>query len=40
MRKHKRRGTGYRQYPDEYLYGKLGLFSPHVHRLGRARAKA
>jgi RNA-directed DNA polymerase len=40
MKKHKRRGTGYRQYPDEFLYEKLGLFNPHVHRLGRARAKA
>jgi group II intron reverse transcriptase/maturase len=40
MAKHKRRGTGYRQYPDEYLYRTLGLFSPHVHRLSRARAKA
>lgn len=40
MKKHKRRGTGYRQYPDAFLYEKLGLFSPHVHRLGRARAKA
>ena len=40
MKKHKRRGTGYRQYPDEYLYETLGLFNPHVHRLGRARAKA
>lgn len=40
MKKHKRRGTGYRQYPDEYLYGKLGLFDPHAHRISRARAKA
>lgn len=28
MRKHDRRGTGYRQYPDEYLYGTLGLYKP------------
>lgn len=28
MKKHKRRGTGYRQYPDEYLYGTLGLYRP------------
>ena len=28
MMKHKRRGTGYRQYPDEYLYGTLGLYQP------------
>lgn len=40
MKKHKRRGTGYRQYPDEFLYEKLGLFNPHVHRLSRAKAKA
>lgn len=40
MKKHKRRGTGYRQYPDEYLYKKLGLFSPHEHRIRRAKAKA
>jgi group II intron reverse transcriptase/maturase len=25
MRKHRRKGTGYRQYPDQYLYGRLGL---------------
>jgi RNA-directed DNA polymerase len=40
MKKHKRRGTGYRQYPDEYLYGTLGLFNLHVHRISRAKAKA
>lgn len=40
MKKHKQRGTGYRQYPDAFLYEKLGLFNPHVHRLGRARTKA
>jgi RNA-directed DNA polymerase len=40
MKKHKRRGTGYRQYPDDFLYEKLGLFNPHVHRLSRTRAKA
>lgn len=40
MKKHKRRGTGYRQYPDEHLYGKLGLYNPHEHRVGRSRAKA
>ena len=40
MKKHKRRGTGYRQYSDEFLYETLGLFSPHVHRISRARAKA
>jgi RNA-directed DNA polymerase len=40
MKKHKRRGTGYRQYPDEYLYERLGLYNVHAHRVGRARAKA
>ena len=30
MKKHKRRGTGYRQYPDEYLYERLGLYKPWV----------
>jgi len=33
MRKHGKRGTGYRQYPDAYLYETLGLF-----RLPRTRA--
>lgn len=27
-KKHQRRGTGYRQYPDEYLYETLGLHKP------------
>lgn len=40
MKKHKRRGTGYRQYPDELLYGEFGLFNPHVHRISRTKAKA
>ncbi len=40
MRKHKRRGTGYRQYPDEYLYGQLGLYRPPGRRKGQPRAKA
>jgi hypothetical protein len=40
MKKHKQRGTGYRQYSDEYLYGTLGLYNLHVHRIGRAQAKA
>lgn len=40
MKKHKRRGTGYRQFPDDFLYGKLGLFDPHAYRVSRARAKA
>lgn len=40
MKKHKRRGTGYRQFPDDFLYVKLGLFDPHAYRVSRARAKA
>lgn len=40
MKKHKRRGTGYRHYPDEYLYGKLGLFKPSSKRIGQPQAKA
>lgn len=40
MKKHKRRGTGYRQYPDEYLYETLGLFKPPMRRIDRPSAKA
>jgi hypothetical protein len=40
MRKHKRRGTGYRQYPDEHLYEKLGLFKPSGRSKSRSNAKA
>jgi len=32
MKKHKRRGTGYRQYPDRFLYEELGLYKPQVKR--------
>jgi len=32
----KRRGTGHRQYPDERLYGTLGLFT----RMRRSQARA
>lgn len=39
MRKHKRRGTGYRQYPDEYLYKTLGLFRPPEQSKSRSSAK-
>lgn len=28
MRRQQKRGTGYRQYPDAYLYQRLGLFEP------------
>lgn len=40
MHKHKRRGTGYRQYPDEFLYEKLGLFRPVVSRVSLPNANA
>lgn len=40
MRKHKRRGTGYRQYPDEHLYGRLGLFKLPERRIDLLKAKA
>jgi len=40
MKKHKRRGTGYRQYPDDFLYGKLGLYNPLAGLVGRPSAKA
>ena len=39
MHKHKRRGTGYRQYPDEYLYRTLGLFRPPEQSKSRSSAK-
>ena len=39
MKKHKRRGTGYRQYPDEYLYEKLGLYKPDERRISSPSAK-
>lgn len=40
MAKRKRRGTGYRQYPDESLYGTLGLYRPVPPRFDPSRAKA
>jgi hypothetical protein len=40
MKNRKRRGKGYRQYPDEHFYGTLGLYNPHAHRVSRARANA
>jgi hypothetical protein len=27
VNKHKGKGTGYRQYPDEYLYERLSLYN-------------
>ena len=40
MKKRQRRGTGYRQYPDAYLYEKLGLYKPVVRRVNPSSAKA
>jgi group II intron reverse transcriptase/maturase len=40
MRKHKRRGTGYRQYPDRYLYEVQGLYKPMAPSRGQPRAKS
>jgi RNA-directed DNA polymerase len=40
MRKHKRRGTGYRQYPDRYLYEVLGLYKPTAPSRGEPRTKS
>jgi group II intron reverse transcriptase/maturase len=40
MKKHKRRGTGYRQYPDKFLYETLGLYDVLADLVDRSRAKA
>lgn len=40
MRRRKQRGTGYRQYPDEYLYGNLGLIRLARTRIEQSNAKA
>jgi RNA-directed DNA polymerase len=40
MRRQQKRGTGYRQYPDRYLYDTLGLFMPHENRAAVTNAKA
>jgi group II intron reverse transcriptase/maturase len=40
MRRRKQRGTGYRQYPDAYLYEKLGLFMLPDSRTDQSNAKA
>ena len=41
VNKHKLRGTtGYRQFPDEYLYGKLGLYGVAKVMADVPRAKA
>ena len=39
-KKHKRRGTGARQYPLEFLTQELGLYLPQVPNRDRLRAKA
>ena len=40
MRRSKKRGTGYRQYPDEYLYETLGLMRLPRTRADQSNAKA
>jgi RNA-directed DNA polymerase len=40
MRRAGQRGTGYRQYPDEYLYGRLGLYRLPENRAAVTKAKA
>jgi len=40
MRRSGQRGTGYRQYSDEYLYATLGLFSLPIRRTSLPSAKA
>lgn len=39
MRKHGKRGTGYRQYPDRYLYEQLGLIRLLPMLTNRSNAK-
>jgi len=39
-KKHKKPGSGYRQFPHEYLYGELGLYRPMVRSRRLPRAKA
>lgn len=40
IRRRQQPGTGYRQYPDEYLYGKLGLIQLPRRREDLSNAKA
>jgi RNA-directed DNA polymerase len=40
MRREQRRGTGYKRYPDRYLYEELGLFSVPDHRATTPNVKA
>jgi RNA-directed DNA polymerase len=39
MRRRQQRGTGYRQYPDEYLYRDLGLIQLATSHAGQLQAK-
>jgi hypothetical protein len=40
MRREQRSGTGYKRYPDRYLYEDLGLFPVPERRVTRPNAKA
>lgn len=40
MRRQQRGGTGYKQYPDAYLYETLGLYKPPTSREAVLKAKA
>jgi hypothetical protein len=40
MRREQRRGTGYKRYPDRYLYEELGLFPVPDQRAATPNAKA
>jgi hypothetical protein len=40
LRREQRRGTGYKRYPDRYLYEVLGLFQVPQSRAARSTAKA
>ena len=40
IRRQGQRGTGYRKYPDEYLYETLGLYRLPQSRSAVAKAKA
>lgn len=39
MRKQERKGTGYRQYPDQFLYEHLELIRLRTGREGLSNAK-
>jgi hypothetical protein len=40
MKKHQRPGKGYRRYPHEHLYERLGLYRLHAPLYDPSRAKA